>query len=385
MKVTGRDIICLSTHFWDDRWFRKQHFMSRFAERNRVLYVEPTFSLARRRPEHMRGLATNRLVRPRVERRGESVTLLKPPRGLPKWQAPSVERIVYRRFSRLIAETAEELGFRETILWVYRPAYWHGLDAIPHERLIFDLVDDIAAYPGARSPNTEACVEGLVRRSDLTVVTAKSLGDRYGAAARRIAHIPNGFDTALFGDRVEAVPALADVPKPIVGFAGTLFSFLDFELLHDVARTNPDKSMVLVGRVDPAVAAALDRLTALDNVWHLGPRPQASVPELLAAFDVCLCPFGRGEVADGVSPLKVYEYLAMGKPVVSTPMAGLEAEPIAEAIEFAERGPEFTRAIQRCLDADTPAERAKRRSAVAPYSWDRLFEQLDRRCVEAIG
>src|SRR3954467_4954413 len=106
MPLTGRDIICLSTHYWDERWFRKQEFMSRFARANRVLFVEPSFSMARRPEGHLSEVATNRFIVPRVERRSDTVHLLKPPRGLPRWSDPRIEKLTYQWYGRVVGRTA---------------------------------------------------------------------------------------------------------------------------------------------------------------------------------------------------------------------------------------------------------------------------------------
>jgi glycosyltransferase involved in cell wall biosynthesis len=388
--LQNRDIICLSTHFWDERWFRKQEFMSRFAKANRVLYVEPSFSMARGPEEHLAEVATNRFFVPQLERREENVHLLKPPRGLPKWSDPRVERLNYRWYGRVVGNAAERLGLRDAILWVYRPAFLAGLDAIPHERLVFDLVDDLAAYgsdDGASGGHhAERLVTALVQRADLLVVTAKTLLERYGSQARAVAQVANGFDGDLFAaDRPHEVPAtLAGLPRPILGFIGTLFHFLDFELMEEVARAHRDKSIVLVGPVEANAEDAVTRLKRLPNVHHLGRQPQSTMPAYIAGFDVCLNPFRRSRVADSVNPLKVYEYLAAGKPVVSTAMEALRRENAGRVVAFADGPAEFCEQIDRCLTPGVLAAAEDRRGAALPYSWERLFEQLDDACEAAL-
>src|SRR5438270_13317141 len=103
--LTGRDNICFSTHYGDERRFRKQEFMSRFARANRVLFVEPSFSMARGPEGHRREVATNRVLRPSVEQREDGLYLLKPPRGLPKWSDPRVEKLTYVWYARLLRRT----------------------------------------------------------------------------------------------------------------------------------------------------------------------------------------------------------------------------------------------------------------------------------------
>jgi glycosyltransferase involved in cell wall biosynthesis len=387
LELTGRDIICLSTHYWDERWFRKQEFMSRFAETNRILYVEPSFSMARPHEANRREGATNRYVLSRVERRDTNIHVLKPPRGLPKWAHPRIERANYRWYGRIVGRVVRHLGFRDAIAWIYRPAYYYGLRAVPHRSLVFDLVDDLSAYGGGHWDHVEYEIQQLVEEADLLVVTAKTLLDRYGSSAARTAHVSNGYDAELFScERVGAhvPPSISAVPRPILGFTGTLFSFLDFDLLMQVASVHHDKSLVLVGPVEDSVKRAVSRLRELPNVFHIGERPQSEIPAYVGAFDVCLNPFSRGRVADSVSPLKVYEYLAMGRPVVSTPMKALQMEKIADAVVFGESPTEFCELIERCLDERIQHDTQRRRDAVAPYSWQRLFDCLDLACVDAL-
>ncbi|HKP91740.1 MAG TPA: glycosyltransferase [Thermoleophilaceae bacterium] len=387
MPLRDRDIVCFSTHYWDDRRFRKQEFMARFAEANRVLFVEPSFSMARRPDPHLREVASNGVLLPRGESRGPSLHLLKPPRALPKWTNPTVERLTYAWHGAVVAREVRRLRFRDPILWVYRPGYVHALDAIPHAQLVFDLVDDLSAYGGGSDPNVEAGVMELVRRADLLVVTAVTLAERYGAEARRVAHIANGFDADRFApERTGPVPPeLEGLPRPILGFIGTLFPFLDFELLHDVAARHPDKSLVLVGPVESGSTQEVERLVRRPNVHHVGRQPQDAIPAFVAAFDVCLNVFKRSRMSDSVNPLKVYEYLATGRPVVSSAMEALRREDAGRLVAFADGADEFSNQIERCLAKDGPEAAERRRAAVEPYSWQRLFERLSEAAEEALA
>jgi glycosyltransferase involved in cell wall biosynthesis len=232
----------------------------------------------------------------------------------------------------------------------------------------------------------ERLVEELVRRSDLLVVTAKTLERRYGPRARAVVQVPNGFDGHAFeGGDYELPPQLAGLRRPILGFIGTLFPFLDFELLEYVARAHHDKSVVLVGPIEASAEEAVGRLERLPNVVHIGRQPQASMPAFVAAFDVCLNPFRRSRVADSVNPLKVYEYLAAGKPVVSGPMEALRMEDAGRMVAFADGPEEFSAQVERCLGAEVQAAAAQRREAAMPYSWELLFKRLEAGCEEALG
>ncbi len=390
-KVTGRDIVCLSTHFWDGPWFRKQEFMSRFSRANRVLFVEPSFSMARRPEPYLRHLATNRYIRRRLESRTENLFLFKPPRGLPRWTDPRVERLTYRWYGRLIRDAMSDLGFRDAILWNYRPSYFHSLDLIPHEHLVFDLVDDLAAGAGdaySLAAEVERSVLALVRRSDVLLVTAKTLLERYGPHARRAEYVPNGFDAELFGRR-EAdwtkPVSLTEVETPVLIYVGTLFAFIDFDLLAEVARAHSDKTLVLVGPIEDSARNEALALTRLPNVVHVGMVPRAEVASYIAASSVCLNPFRSSRAADSVNPLKVYEYLAVGRPVVSTPMKALQMEDVASMVEFATDPRDFCERINHCLTEDVQAAVRERRDAVAPYAWTELFRRADAAVEKALA
>jgi glycosyltransferase involved in cell wall biosynthesis len=386
--LSGRDIVCLSTHYWDERRFRKQEFMERFALRNRILFVEPSFPMVRQPEAHLREVATNHLLSSRLEQRDPNLHLLKPSRRLPRSSRPSIERLTYAWWGRQIGRAVRRLGFENAIVWLYHPAYLAGLGAIGHTQLVLDLVDDLAAYHGADGSHVERQIASLVARSDLLVTTAAPLADRYGRGARSSVVVPNGFSGDVFSPRARELPPpadLADIPRPWLGFVGTLFSFLDFELLETVARAHPDKSLVLVGPTETSTRNLVERLAALPNVYYLGSRPQIAIPAYVAHFDVCLNAFKVSRVADSVSPLKVYEYLAAGKPVISSPMKALREEPAGEAVIFAETPTEFVSAISRALAEDDEAARERRQAIASSYSWDELFARLDEACATALA
>jgi glycosyltransferase involved in cell wall biosynthesis len=385
VPLAGRDIVCLSTHYFDERRFRKQEFMDRFRRRNRVLYVEPSYSMLRAPEPHLTHVAQNQLCRSRLTPRGDNLWTLQPPRQLPYWSRPAVGPANFAWFALAIRRQMRALSFRDPVLWVYQPAYAPAIRLLPHHDLVFDLVDDLAGYMGDDGPMvaaTEARVRSLVERCDLLVVTSPPLLDRYGSVARRSVLVPNGYDASTFApwpQDAAAPPELAGLDVPILGLVGTLFSFLDYELLLEVARRNRDKALVLLGPIEESSRPDVERLVAEPNVRHVPSVPREAVPSYVRHFSVCLNAFKVGRVADNVSPLKVYEYLALGKPVVSTPMAGLQREEVARAISFASTVEAYCRCIDESLAAG-PEAAAERRLLVESHSWERLFDRLDAEC-----
>jgi len=382
--LTGKNIVCLSTHYWDDAWFRKQHFMSRFAKNdNCILYVEPTFSMVRKAHKDT---ARNRFFKPLLKKIDKNIFLLKPPRALPKYTRPIISRINYIRFAKIIDKAAKKLAMSDYILWVYRPEYFSGLKYFSYKKLVFDLTDDLAAYGGRRDSSyyhkTE-CINRLIEKSNLVVVTAKTLLKKYQSkATRKIFHIPNGVDLELFSKSNKVVPLdLKNIKKPIIGFVGVLFSFIDYDLIAYLADKNKDWSVVLVGPIEPwGTKESIEKLRKRKNIYLLGKKKKEKIPSYINQFDVCINPFKVDQVSRSVNPLKVYEYLACGKPVVSVKMEALKEEKISKMIDFANNYENFVNEVKFWLENDSQDKEKDRIKMVVDYSWENLFLKLNEIC-----
>jgi len=279
----------------------------------------------------------------------------------------------------MLRREARRLGFDRVWLWMYNPLYVQALPTLAPERVILDLVDDLGAYAArdASRQNMQTCVERAIATSDLVIATSRTLVETYASHTRqkKIALVPNGVRGDWIGRVPGALPAaVRGLPHPRIGFVGALFGYLDYPLLRAAARAFPEGSLTLVGPIQDA--DAVDALRREPNVRVIGPVAQDSVPDYIASFDVCLAPFRAGAVRKSVNPLKVYEYLAIGRPVVATPLEALLDDPIAEQIRFAEGPDAFVHAIREALTMETPAAQASRREAVRPFAWESLSAQV---------
>lgn len=380
--MQGKDIICVSTHYWYDAWFRKQQFMSRFlAAGHRVLYVQPAASMVRRAQGNP--LARNRFLFGKTEKIDDHLYLYYPPWSLPKPANPLSATLNYKWQSLEVARAARNLGMRAPVLWLYRPEYSVGLKYIPCSSMVFDLVDDLSAYnKNLRAAEfIDKCTRDLIQQSSLFVTTSSVLLEKYGQACRRRALVSNGFDSNIFKIGKRDLPEpLANTRRPLVGFIGTLFGFLDYALIEYCVREHPDKTFVFVGEVEQSGADGVARLKKYSNTLFLGRRPKEEIPAYVASFDLCISPFKVDDVSRSVSPLKVYEYLAMGKPVVSAFMEGLSKDSAGPFVTFAKDKESFSKSIDSELLADSATAQQRRSRGVAGMSWNNLFEQLANDC-----
>ncbi len=329
-----------------------------------------------RKPE----LSDNRILVPVIKKLSDNITLFSPPKMLPKPMTPFSRRISSVYACMLIGRTVRKLKMDNAILWVYRPEYAPGIEWIPHSRLIFDLADDIASYGPRytrRARFVAKCTEQLTLKSDLMIVTSPTLKKMYQDRAKKCILVTNGFDEKLFNGEQHRIPKdLIDIPRPIAGFVGTLFSFLDFQLLFNTARELSNVSFVFVGPVEQSGKDGVDLISKLDNTYFLGSKKKELIPSYVSNFDVCLNPFKVDNVSNAVSPLKVYEYLAMGKPVLSTPMIGLEKEPAGKWVHFAS-GSNFGHSLSNLIKTNAHKKvMLNQIQAAKQFSWSALFETL---------
>jgi glycosyltransferase involved in cell wall biosynthesis len=378
-RLQGRDIVCVGFADWEtDLWTNQHHLMSRLARDNRVLFVE---SLGLRQPQ-LAGRDLRRIAR--RARRGVA-----PPRSidglhvlaplvvpLHRWSA--VRALNRRLLPALVRRAVRKLGFRHPILWAYVPQAEVLVDALDPSLVVYHCVDDIAAQPGIDAESFRASEEGFAARANVVLASAPSLARRLRGVAREVIDAPNVADTSRFAQALgpgHVDAAIAALPRPLAVFTGAIVATkLDLRLIVAVARARPELSFAFVGPVGPGDPRTdVSALAAEPNVHLLGARAYDELPDVLRGADVGLIPYARNTLTEGIFPMKVYEYLAAGLPVVATPLPSLDA---VDGIARASDAEGFAEAIDDALALDGPEARAERSRLAAGHSWDARLEQI---------
>ncbi len=284
-----------------------------------------------------------------------------------------VERAVRGRAAALRRVLDKLVDWDRAVAAVISPVWTPWLDELPFRHVVYDCIDDLAVHvpAAALAPQYREWEDRLVDRIDGAIATAECLSA--GLRSRRptlpMALIRNGVDVEMFRDLAASTPRPADVPnrgRPVVGFVGALYDqWVDWALIREVAELLPEFDFAFVGPRDRRSSEAGAR--GLANIYLLGPRAYDQVPAYMAAFDICWVPFKQNTVGWASNPVKIYEYLALGKPVVTTPVA--DTELFGELVQVARTGVE---AADRLRDAARMApEAAEARVAFArENSWD---------------
>ncbi len=301
-------------------------------------------------------------------------------RAWPTWPARWWARISEERLCRAIRTPARWLRRRldRLIDWddaaalVVTPAWTPWLRELPFRHVIYDCIDELSVQTPLPelAPLFKRWEDELIKRCSAAVVSANVLAE--GLSARRsdlpITTIRNGVDARRFRERGAASPRPPDMPprnRQVIGFVGALYEWIDWPLIVDVAGALPDIDFVFVGPHDGR--SDVGSVAALTNVTLHGAKPYDTVPAYMAAFDACWVPFKQDSVAAAANPVKIYEYLALGKPVVSTPVA--DTESFDDLVAVGRTPEELITLLRRALSEG--AARAEARQSFADHnSWD---------------
>lgn len=375
--ISGRDFLILSTQDWDALPTRKHRWARNWARQgNRVLYVEQQMHwagwLAALRSEFtrpVRWLGGPRQVEP-------NLWVFTLPLALPFFQIfPLINRLNNLWLAPVLRRALGQAGLARPILWTYTPHSADFVGRLGDTFVVYECVDEFSAARGlVHGPTIAALEREVLERADLVIVTAPGLWQSKRRFARRIETIPNGADVEHFARAslpgTAPAPAIRALPKPVIGYIGAIQYWVDFDLIGGAARAHPEWSFALVGNVEPL--ARVDKVRGLSNVHFLGRQPYAQMPEFVAGFDVCLNPYVLDGVAENVDPLKLYDYLASGKPIVSVDIPA--ARRFAEVLALTQTPAEFIQAIEAALRS--PGDATARQRAAAGHSWAARFERV---------
>jgi glycosyltransferase involved in cell wall biosynthesis len=351
-----------------------------------VLYVN---SLGLRLPRATRG-DLRKIARRLAPRRGTGLTRPDParelfvltpyplpPAGTGPWRALR-EALLARQLRGAIAR----LGLRRPAAWVFLPTAAGVVRRCGLAPVVYHCVDAYEANPGVDAALIRREEDDLLARASVAIASSGPLFDRLRARHGAVRLMPNVADLDAYPPPGNPPPEPADlaaIPRPRLGYVGNLAAYkCDLALLARAARARPDRSWVFVGATGHGEASTpLGELRRLPRVHFLGEKPRADLAAYIHHLDAGLIPFVANETTRHSFPMKFFEYLACGVPVVSAELPAL-AEHLAPPIAFAYRDDDgFARAIDAALAARGGESARRRRELAEAHSWERRMEEVE--------
>lgn len=377
------DLVCLSHLRWDFVYQRPQHLLSRCARQRRVFFVEE--------PVFIDGPA-----RLDISQRAENLYVVAP--LLPKHLSLS-KQVVERLQPQFVDEACREevnrlqKDFLDNLLttfkietyalWYYTPMALSFADHLQPVAIIYDCMDELSAFKNA-PPALREREAALLQRADLVFTGGQSLYEAKRSQHPHVSAFPSSVDAAHFHQARLPQQDPSDqmsIPYPRLGFYGVIDERFDIDLIAKVADARPDWQIVLVG---PVVKIEPSDLPQRGNIHYLSSKSYSVLPDYLAGWDVALLPFAHNDSTRFISPTKTLEYMAGGKPIVSTSIRDV-VSPYGEQglVHIADTPDAFVAAIQEVLDEKLEARLPKFDAFLAHTSWDATWNRMNQ-LIEAV-
>jgi glycosyltransferase involved in cell wall biosynthesis len=336
------------------------HIARQLAERYDVFYIEcpglraPSASgrdVKKIFSKLWKGLRAPRQVGERIKVK----TLLQVPFhrfGLVRW----LNRLLVKASARWLMWRQ---GIRRPISWFVIPHLPYLAGALQERAAVYYCIDDYAAMPGVNREVVAAMDAEITRRADVVFVSSETLKEPKSQLNPNTHHSPHGVDVEHFGRAQDpdqpVAPEVAALKRPVIGFFGLIERWINLDLVAYLAEQRPQWSFVLIGRA----AVPTEQLPQRDNIHYLGKRPYEDLPAYGKGFDVSIIPYHLTYQVLNSSPLKLREYLAMGKPVVSVSVP--EIDKFADVVAIARTKEEFLEKLDLAVAGQEPADATQRR------------------------
>jgi hypothetical protein len=374
--LRGRKFVWILSPHWDNVWTRQNHFTVRMARLGaEILYVEnPSSWISNFRQGHWKDLPvpTNGHLR-RIE---PGLNVMRPAISLPgSMRSNLLAGINGRLLSRQILRWIGQQGWSEYNCWCRVPYSLFTLQHLSPKTSVYDITDNYELYES--NPRIRKLVrqreDRICARADLVFISSKELQQQLRAVGIESQRVPNGVEYDLFAQASqpgEVHPLVTKMGKPVIGYVGLTSHWMDFELLRMLGQHWPNKVLML----GPIAAQVEKRARSIPGIIWGGFVPQQKLLPYLRGFDVSIMPHVVNDLRRMSNPLKIWEYLATGKPFVSVDLPALH--PVRHIVGIAQDRQHFVRLVMERLRGVSNTTTREGQEAAKAYSWDSIFNQM---------
>jgi len=355
------DLVCFCHLRWGFVFQRPNHLLSRFSKHQRVFFIEePIFYDGEDKLQ--------------IENYNENLFVV-----TPHMKGGLAEEEIYNRQRKFINNLFTNMNIEKYFSWYYTPMALPFTDHLTPELTVYDCMDELSAFKFA-PPQLTILEKDLLKKADVVFTGGQSIYEAKKNSHHNIYAFPSSIDKHHFGQarKIKEDPAdQKNIPHPRFGFFGVIDERFDIELIDAVAKARPEWQFVLLGpvvKIDPAT------LPKYDNIHYLGGKKYDELPNYIAGWDIAMVAFAMNESTKFISPTKTPEYLAAGKPVISTPIRDV-VRPYGDnkLVHIVNNADEFIKAAEKELNKKRNTSWLKKVDDFLLYnSWDRTWGQMVR-------
>ncbi|MFH1776633.1 MAG: glycosyltransferase [Candidatus Omnitrophota bacterium] len=285
-------------------------------------------------------------------------------------------RITYWLHFLILRFYKKKLKLKGSILWITHPFAADFINKLDESMLCYDRTEDFAYkhdYSALLKRQMRKNDSKIIDKADLIFVQTKEMLKNFSTLKKNVYLMPNAVDATWFLNTATHNPDMQNIPRPILGYCGNINSRIDFELLRYIVSGHPEWSFVIIGALTPGTNR-LSLFKDFKNMHLLGVKSYRKLPAYIKNFDVCLIPHKIDRFTESQSPLKLFDYLAAGRPVVSTNVAGVRD--YNDIVKIGKNKEEFLAQIEEILTSDPQENIQKRQTFARQNSWDRRVEEI---------
>ena len=353
-----KTLVVFSHLRWNFVYQRPQHLLSRLALRWRVIFIEePVLRCDRNELELLQPAAGVQVWRPHVT--GE---------------APGFHDDHLPALQRMLSDAMREQAVTDYWIWFYTPMALPLATGLAPRGIVYDCMDELTAFKNAPRQLVQR-ENALFKMADLVFTGGRSLYNAKRGRHPDVHCFPSSVDARHFSQTRADHPLQAALPRPRLGYCGVIDERIDLSVIDGLACAKPDWEIVMVGptaKIDPAA------LPKHSNIHWLGQQSYDDLPAFISGWDVCLLPFALNEATRFISPTKTLEYMACGRPSVSTPIKDV-VEPYGHLVSIVDNVPAFIAACEEILQRDETQQQRHRLALaeiVARTSWDATAQAM---------
>ena len=390
ISLQGASIVSFSLEQWGHVWRSRHQIMSRFAKSNKVMfsskpiYVRDVFN----KPGDAESGSTG------LSRLSDNLHTYIPPRWLPASHGyPRINRLLHALRCWKARLEMRSLNMKRPILYIWYPSFVDMIGHFGESLVVYHVYDEYLSFRMKDSEKADLAAQEkeLLKRADIVFAASEELAARRRPFNSNVHVVENAVDYGLFATAVSPNTTIPDdlvrIGSPIVACVATAATFMNLALLHEIFKRRPDWSLVFIGvdvTPDEQAGEVQKTLQALPNVHYLGLRPLQALPGYLKGCDVCAIPYAMEDaVMVCSSPLKLYEYLAAGKPVVSTPLPLMSH--LENVVAFAADADEWIAAIEFALQGNGKGTVAERQRIAGENTWDQRVAFISQKVASTLA
>lgn len=357
-KPKRKDILYFSHIDWNYRYQRPHHILLQFAKQgHRVFYIMPILE---------------KIENYELEKIAENIYQVKlsAARYFDIYK-DKIDSVMLNSLKKSFNQLKNDLGI-DPLCIVAFPTWEPLVLDLKKQfeyKIVYDCIDNIDGFPNVIKERKKE-EERLLKNSDLVITSARSLYEKFHNKIKNILFVPNGAEFEHFNKQRSDDP-LKNFQKPIAGYFGAIAEWFDTDLIEFLAKSRPDVTFVFIG---DTYGSNLKRILHLDNVYFLGERPYSEIPKYLHRFDVCLIPFKITPLTLDTHPIKIYEYFAAGKPVVTTKLP--EILPMSNLCYVASNKNDFLEKLDKAIGENNKEIVQKRIEFSSENNWENRYQTI---------